>query len=107
MSFVSDIEITLQKLNDEIIDENEWKNRRIELKKRFHDIIQFHGDSKQLSRFSENIFRFNKIYFDRLVTEFSAVYNDMIAMCLIVISLLLTATLLQLDMVKSLFFPRK
>lgn len=51
MSFVSDIEVELNKLNES----NEFKERLKEFQQRLIQIIEFHSEAKQLSRNGDKI----------------------------------------------------
>lgn len=53
MDFAADIESNLREIDKEIVRENEQMRhtheKRIEIKKKFCEILQFHGDAVQLS----------------------------------------------------------
>lgn len=83
LTFVNDLKSSLRNMNDKIVKSNGHMtaNERVEFKIQFYEILRFHAEAKQL------------------VINFSEVYKNIIAVCLMIISLFLCGSFLQMDMV--------
>lgn len=74
LTFISDLEYNLSNINDNFVKSNGHlaANERVKLKIQFYEIIRFHAEAKQL------------------VINYSKIYKNIIAVCLMIISLFLT-----------------